>query len=99
MIMKLKKKSSMFLHDLIKNYGVVSEQVVKEMALSVKKIMGVDYALSTSGVAGPSGGTNEVPVGTIWIAIAGPYGVRAKKYHFGELTGLGMLNVVLMRSC
>ena len=53
------------------------------MALSVKKIMGVDYALSTSGVAGPSGGTNEVPVGTIWIAIAGPYGVKAKKYHFG----------------
>ena len=69
--------------DSIKNYGVVSEQVVKEMALSVKKIMGVDYALSTSGVAGPSGGTNEVPVGTIWIAIAGPYGVNAKKYHFG----------------
>ena len=67
----------------IKNYGVVSEQVVKEMALSVKKIMGVDYALSTSGIAGPSGGTNEVPVGTIWTAIAGPYGVNAKKYHFG----------------
>ena len=70
--------------DAIKNYGVVSEQVVKEMALSVKKIMGVDYALSTSGVAGPSGGTNEVPVGTIWIAIAGPHGVEAKKYHFGN---------------
>ena len=69
--------------DLIKNYGVVSEQIVKEMALSVKKIMGVDYALSTTGVAGPSGGTNEVPVGTIWIAIAGPNGVKAKKYHFG----------------
>ena len=69
--------------DLIKNYGVVSEQVVKEMALSVKKIMGVDYALSTTGIAGPSGGTNEVPVGTIWTAIAGPYDVKAKKYHFG----------------
>jgi len=67
----------------IKNHGVVSEQVVKEMALSVKKIMGVDYALSTSGIAGPSGGTNEVPVGTIWTAIAGPYGVNAKKYNFG----------------
>ena len=69
--------------DSIKNYGVVSEQVVKEMALSVKKIMGVDYALSTSGIAGPSGGTNKVPVGTIWTAVAGPYGVKAKKYHFG----------------
>ena len=69
--------------DSINNYGVVSEQVVKEMALSVKKIMGVDYALSTTGIAGPSGGTNEVPVGTIWTAIAGPYGVNAKKYHLG----------------
>ena len=53
------------------------------MALSVKKIMGVDYALSTTGVAGPSGGTSEFPVGTIWTAIAGPYGVKAKKYYFG----------------
>lgn len=70
-------------HDSIKNYGVVSEQVVKEMALSVKKIMGVDYALSTSGIAGPSGGTPETPVGTVWTAIAGPYGVKAKRYQFG----------------
>ena len=53
------------------------------MALSVKKIMGVDYALSTTGIAGPSGGTDQLPVGTIWTAIAGPYGVKAKKYHFG----------------
>ena len=80
---EIKKKVLNISPDLIKNYGVVSEQVVKEMALSVKKIMGVDYALSTSGIAGPSGGTNGVPVGTIWTAIASPYGVKAKKYHFG----------------
>tara|TARA_B100000900_G_C20561656_1_gene709163 strand:- start:81 stop:1340 length:1260 start_codon:yes stop_codon:yes gene_type:complete len=69
--------------DSIKNYGAVSEQVVKEMALSVKKIMSVNYALSTTGIAGPSGGNGEVPVGTIWTAIAGPNGVKTKKYHFG----------------
>ena len=69
--------------DSINNYGVVSEQVVKEMAQSVKKIMGVDYALSTSGIAGPSGGTAETPVGTVWTAIAGPNGVKAKRYQFG----------------
>jgi len=69
--------------DSLKNYGAVSEQVVKEMALSVKRLMGVDYALSTSGIAGPTGGTTEKPVGTIWTAIAGPNGVKAVKYQFG----------------
>ena len=70
--------------DSLKKYGPVSEQIVKEMALSVKDLMGVDYALSTSGIAGPTGGTLEKPVGTIWTAIAGPNGVRAVKYQFGS---------------
>lgn len=67
----------------IQTHGAVSEQVVKEMALSVKNIMGVDYAISTSGVAGPTGGTLETPVGMVWTAIAGPKGVKAVKYQFG----------------
>ena len=67
----------------IQTYGPVSEQVVKEMALSVKNIMGVDYGISTSGVAGPTGGTSETPVGMVWTAIAGPQGVKAVKYQFG----------------
>ena len=65
-------------------YGAVSEQVVKEMALSLRKLMGVDYALSSSGIAGPSGGSEQKPVGTIWTAIAGPNGVKAVKYQFGK---------------
>ena len=67
----------------LKEYGAVSEQVVKEMAMSVKQMMGVDYALSTSGIAGPSGGSEEKPVGTVWAAIAGPNGVKAVKYQLG----------------
>lgn len=55
--------------DLI-NYGAVSKQVVEQMALAVCKIMDTDYSLSTSGIAGPTGGTKEKPVGTIWIGLS-----------------------------
>lgn len=69
--------------DSLNNFGAVSEQVVKEMACSVRKLMGTDYALATSGIAGPTGGSKEKPVGTVWTAIAGPKGVKAVKYQFG----------------
>ena len=52
--------------------GVVSEGVVKQMALNTQKILNSDYSIAVSGVAGPSGGTSEKPVGTVWVAIAGP---------------------------
>ena len=68
----------------LQQYGVVSAEVVKEMAQSVKKIMGTDYALSTSGILGPTGGSNDVPVGVIWAGIAGPFGVKAIRYQFGS---------------
>lgn len=56
----------------LEQYGAVSEQVVKEMAEGIKKLTGSDYAISTSGIAGPDGGSEEKPVGTVWVAIAGP---------------------------
>jgi PncC family amidohydrolase len=52
----------------IEEYGVVSEEVVIEMAKGVMKTLGTDCAVATSGIAGPGGGTHEKPVGTIWIA-------------------------------
>ena len=64
-------------------YGAVSKEVVEEMALGVQRIMKVDYALATSGVAGPSGGSKDKPVGTVWTAIATPFGVQSIKYQMG----------------
>lgn len=67
----------------LSNFGAVSKQVVEEMALAAKKLMRTDYALATSGIAGPTGGTEEKPIGTVWTAIAGPKGVSSVKYQFG----------------
>lgn len=69
---------------LIEEYGAVSEEVACAMAKGVKKLMQTDIAISTTGIAGPDGGTEEKPIGTVWIAIATDDGVSAKKYQFGN---------------
>ena len=71
--------------EMIKMHGVVSEGVVCEMANSVRKQIGTDFAIATSGIAGPSGGTKEKPVGTVWIAWATPKGTTAECFHIGKL--------------
>lgn len=63
----------------------VSEQVVLQMAEGARRLMRTDYAIATSGVAGPDGGTEENPVGTVWIAIATPQGTTAKRFQLGKL--------------
>jgi nicotinamide-nucleotide amidase len=68
----------------IQTHGAVSEAVVTRMAEAVKAKMQTDFAIATSGIAGPTGGTDEKPVGTVWIAVAGPNGTTAKKYLFGQ---------------
>jgi nicotinamide-nucleotide amidase len=62
-------------------HGAVSEPVAAQMARGVRERAGADYGLSTTGVAGPDGGTEEKPVGTVYIALATASGVHARRYQ------------------
>ncbi|MBA4304502.1 MAG: competence/damage-inducible protein A [Sphingobacteriaceae bacterium] len=80
----------------LENYGAVSEAVVLEMASGLKQHLGVDYALAVSGVAGPTGGTEEKPVGTVWIAVSGPKSTYAKSFNFGTERQLNIERASMM---
>jgi len=69
---------------VINKYSVVSAEVVKEMALNVKKIMKTDYAIATTGNAGPSKGDSKAEIGTVFIALATPQEVVIQEFNFGQ---------------
>ena len=70
--------------DLIKKYSVVSVEVAKAMALGVQKLFNSDYAVATTGNAGPTKGDSDAEVGTVCIAIATPKHVFSKQFTFGK---------------
>jgi nicotinamide-nucleotide amidase len=79
--------------DMLELNGAVSQPVVERMALGVREALRTEWSIALSGVAGPDGGTEEKPVGTVWIAVAGPGGVRSLKGFFP-----GTRDLVIQRS-
>lgn len=102
---ELKERKAGVQHQILLDFGAVSKETVEEMAVGGREQLGVDYVLATSGIAGPDGGTDEKPVGTVWIAVAGPEGVVSKCFTFGNnrertirqsiLSALNMLRCML----
>jgi nicotinamide-nucleotide amidase len=69
-------------HDTLEKYGAVSEQTVKEMLLGAIEIAKADYAIAVSGIAGPTGGTPQKPVGTVYIGVADRQNLNVELHHF-----------------
>ena len=71
--------------ELIKQHAVVSEDVVRVMAESVRKLLNTDFSIATSGIASATGGYSDAEVGTVWIAWATPQNTYAECFHLGKL--------------
>jgi len=70
--------------DAIETHGAVSEAVALQMATGVRDALGTDIGVSTTGVAGPTGGTDEKPVGTVWVGVADEVEAQARRFQFVE---------------
>lgn len=87
--------------ETLRNWGAVSEQTVKEMVAGTIDRLKTDYALATSGIMGPDGGTDEKPVGMVWVAVGSRDSVVTRQFNFRfdrqrniEMTAIQALNVL-----
>ncbi|MEJ5252463.1 MAG: competence/damage-inducible protein A [Chthonomonadetes bacterium] len=68
--------------ETLREYGAVSEPTARAMAEGIRQLMGADFGIGTTGIAGPTGGTPEKPVGLVYIAVASPSGTRVREHRF-----------------
>ena len=87
--------------ETMETVSVVSEECVRKMAISARKLLKTDYSVAVSGIMGPGGETPEKPVGMVWMAVASENEVRAQVFHFRfdrkrniELTANSALNML-----